>query len=147
MLPCVPELSSSCSPSAVTSWKSAPHLFYRQWTVEDTQNGLCAKSLQRQRIPSVWTPGLLTLKYRGACHLKTVLVTFFNCKINFLFGLTTKKLVFWGENSLPFILVLAKMYVVYLGFKGDLSLSDCCSLITDNFLCYLYICIVLKCLE
>ena len=30
--------------------------FYQQWTVEDFQNGLCAKSLQRQRILSAWTP-------------------------------------------------------------------------------------------
>ena len=43
--------------------------FYGQRTVEDSQNGLYAKSLQRQRILSAWTPGLLTLKFRGACHL------------------------------------------------------------------------------
>ena len=30
--------------------------------VEDSQNGLCAKNLQRQRILPAWTPGLLTLK-------------------------------------------------------------------------------------
>ena len=29
---------------------------------EDSQNGLCAKTLQRQRILSAWTPGLLTLR-------------------------------------------------------------------------------------
>jgi len=28
--------------------------FYGQWTVEDSQNGLYAKSLQRQRILSAW---------------------------------------------------------------------------------------------
>ena len=34
--------------------------FYGQWTDEVSQNGLCAKSLQRQRILSAWIPGLLT---------------------------------------------------------------------------------------
>ena len=41
-------------------------------TVEDSQNGLCAKSLQRQKILSAWTPDLLTLKFRGACHFNNV---------------------------------------------------------------------------
>ena len=31
--------------------------FYRQWTVEDSQNWLCTKSSQRQRILSAWIPG------------------------------------------------------------------------------------------
>ena len=43
--------------------------FYGQWTVEDSQNGLCAKSLQRQRILSAWIPGLLTLKIQGSVPL------------------------------------------------------------------------------
>ena len=30
--------------------------------IEDSQNGLCAKSSQRQGILSAWIPGLLTLK-------------------------------------------------------------------------------------
>ena len=36
--------------------------FYGQWTVEDSKNVLCAKSLPRQRILSAWNQGLLTLK-------------------------------------------------------------------------------------
>ena len=34
--------------------------------VEGSQNGMCAKILQRQRILSAWTPGLLTLKIQGS---------------------------------------------------------------------------------
>ena len=30
--------------------------FYGQWTVQDSQNGLCTKSIPRQRIPSAWIP-------------------------------------------------------------------------------------------
>ena len=33
---------------------------------EGSQNGLCAKSLQRQGILSAWIPGLLTLKTQGS---------------------------------------------------------------------------------
>ena len=40
--------------------------FYGQWTVQDSQNGLWAKSLRRQRILSAWIPGLLTLKIQGS---------------------------------------------------------------------------------
>ena len=40
--------------------------FYGQWMDEDSQNGLSAKSLQRQRILSAWIPGLLTLKMQGS---------------------------------------------------------------------------------
>ena len=39
--------------------------FYGQWTVQDSQNGLCAKILPRQRILSARIPGLLTLKTQG----------------------------------------------------------------------------------
>ena len=45
--------------------------FYRWWTVENSQNGMCAKSLQRQRILSVWTQGLLTLKIQGSVRTFT----------------------------------------------------------------------------
>ena len=34
--------------------------------VQDSQNGLCAKILQRQRVLSAWIPGLLTLKIQGS---------------------------------------------------------------------------------
>ena len=40
--------------------------FYGQGMVEDFQNGLCTKSLQRQIILSAWIPGLLTLKIQGS---------------------------------------------------------------------------------
>ena len=40
--------------------------FYGQWTDGDSQNGLCAKSLRRERILSAWIPGLLTLKTQGS---------------------------------------------------------------------------------
>ena len=39
--------------------------FYGQWTVWDSQNGLCAKIFRKQRILSAWIPGLLTLKIQG----------------------------------------------------------------------------------
>ena len=45
--------------------------FYRQWTVEDSQNGMCAKSLHRQWNFLAWTPGCWPWKYGGACHLNT----------------------------------------------------------------------------
>ena len=34
--------------------------------VQDSQNGLFAKSLPRQRVLSAWIPGLLTLKIQGS---------------------------------------------------------------------------------
>ena len=36
--------------------------FYGQWTVQDSQNGLLAKILQRQRVLSAWIPGFVDLQ-------------------------------------------------------------------------------------
>ena len=43
-----------------------PTEFYGKLTVQDSQDALCAKSLQRQRVLSAWIPGLLTLKIQGS---------------------------------------------------------------------------------
>ena len=40
--------------------------FYEQWTVQDSQNGLLAQSLQRQRVLSALIPDLLTSKIQGS---------------------------------------------------------------------------------
>ena len=44
--------------------------FCGQWTIWDSQNGLYAKILHRQRILSAWIPGLLTLKDSRFVDLK-----------------------------------------------------------------------------
>ena len=46
--------------------------FYGQWTVQDSQNELFAKILQRQRVWSAWIPGLLTLKIQRCLCQKGV---------------------------------------------------------------------------
>ena len=48
---------------------------YGQSTVQDSQNGLCAKSLPRQRVLSAWIPGLLTLKNRVTATLRSLHLT------------------------------------------------------------------------
>ena len=40
--------------------------FYEQWTVEDSENWLYAKSFTRQKSLSAWIPGLSILKVQGS---------------------------------------------------------------------------------
>ena len=39
---------------------------YEQLTVEDSQDGLCTKGLQRQITLTAWISGFLTLKIQGS---------------------------------------------------------------------------------
>ena len=44
--------------------------FYGEWTVWDSQSGLCDKILQTQRILSAWFQVCWPWKYRVPCHLR-----------------------------------------------------------------------------